>query len=147
MQPQRTTMLQPCTKKYWSFIVVVLVFATAIGFQFLFIDGAILLLFSYSWLWLIKIYPFMYNFPLSIHSGILGFMTLKWKHSCIWKIKMDQKTKVDQQYRFFLRIFFPTHFDHWKPKYGKSCNLTDSYNNLILLWVWRREEEGVGVAI
>ena len=31
-------------------------------------------------------------------------------------LKMDQKTKVDQQYRFFLRIFFPTHFDHWKPK-------------------------------
>ena len=27
---------------------------------------------------------------------------------------MDQKTKVDQQYRFFLRIFSPTHFDPWK---------------------------------
>ena len=40
----------------------------------------------------------------------------KWKYSCIWEIKMDQKTKVDQQCRFFLRIFFPTHFDHWKQK-------------------------------
>ena len=30
---------------------------------------------------------------------------------------MDQKTKVDQQYGFFHRIFFPTHFDPWKPKY------------------------------
>ena len=40
----------------------------------------------------------------------------KWKFSCIWEIKMDQKTEVDQQYRFFLRIFFPTHFDNWKPK-------------------------------
>ena len=40
----------------------------------------------------------------------------KWKHSCIWEFKMGQKTKVDQQYRFFLRIFFSTHFDQWKPK-------------------------------
>ena len=30
------------------------------------------------------------------------------------EIKMHHKTKVDQQHRFFLRIFFPTHFDLWK---------------------------------
>ena len=42
----------------------------------------------------------------------------KWKYSCMLEIKMHHKTKVDQQHRFFLRIFFPTHFDHWKPKYG-----------------------------
>ena len=28
--------------------------------------------------------------------------------------KIDQKTKVGQNTRFFLRIFFPTHFDDWK---------------------------------
>ena len=28
--------------------------------------------------------------------------------------KIDQKTKVGQNTRFFLRIFFPAHFDHWK---------------------------------
>ena len=28
--------------------------------------------------------------------------------------KIDQKTKVGQNIRFFLRIFFPTHFGHWK---------------------------------
>ena len=42
----------------------------------------------------------------------------KWKYSCIWEIKMGQKTKVYQQHRFFLRIFFLTYFDHWKLKYG-----------------------------
>ena len=28
--------------------------------------------------------------------------------------KIDQKTKVSQNTSFFLRIFFPAHFDHWK---------------------------------
>ena len=42
----------------------------------------------------------------------------KQKYFCILEIKMDHITKVDQNHRFFLRIFFPTHFDHWKPKYG-----------------------------
>ena len=28
--------------------------------------------------------------------------------------KIDQKMKVGQNTRFFLRIFFPAHFDHWK---------------------------------
>ena len=28
--------------------------------------------------------------------------------------KIDQKTKVGQNNRFFLRIFFPTHFDYQK---------------------------------
>ena len=28
--------------------------------------------------------------------------------------KIDQKTKVGLNTRFFLRIFFPAHFDHWK---------------------------------
>ena len=28
--------------------------------------------------------------------------------------KIDQKTKVGQNTRFILRVFFPTHFDDWK---------------------------------
>ena len=28
--------------------------------------------------------------------------------------KIDQKTKVGQNTRYFLRIFFPAYFDHWK---------------------------------
>ena len=28
--------------------------------------------------------------------------------------KIDQKTKNVVNTRFFLRIFFPAHFDHWK---------------------------------
>ena len=28
--------------------------------------------------------------------------------------EIDQKTKVDQNTRFFLRFFSPAHFDHWK---------------------------------
>ena len=28
--------------------------------------------------------------------------------------EIDQKTKVDQNTRFFLRFFFSAHFDHWK---------------------------------
>ena len=28
--------------------------------------------------------------------------------------KIDLKTKDGQNTRFFLRIFFPAHFDHWK---------------------------------
>ena len=28
--------------------------------------------------------------------------------------EVDQKTKVGKNTRFFLRFFFPAHFDHWK---------------------------------
>ena len=53
------------------------------------------------------------------HLGVHDLTSNReWKYFCILEIKMDHKTKVDQQHRFFLRIFFPTHFDHWKPKYG-----------------------------
>ena len=50
----------------------------------------------------------------------------KWKYSSIWEIKLGWKTKVDQQYRFILRLrtFFPSYFDHWKPKYGSlGCTI------------------------
>ena len=60
-------------------------------------------------------------FILTLSQWHLGVHDLtsnrKWKYSCMLEIKMHHKTKVDQQHRFFLRIFFPTHFDHWKPKY------------------------------
>ena len=45
------------------------------------------------------------------------------KNSCIKEIKMDHKTKVEQQHSFFPRIFFPTHFDHWKLKLLNTMEL------------------------
>ena len=34
--------------------------------------------------------------------------------------KIDQKTEVCQNTRFFLRFFFPAHFGHWKLRYAAS---------------------------
>ena len=57
--------------------------------------------------------------PAQWHLGVLDLTSNReWKYFCILEIKMDHITKVDQKHRFILRIFFPTHFDHRKPKYG-----------------------------
>ena len=34
--------------------------------------------------------------------------------------EIDQKTKVGQNTRFFLRFFSPAHFGHWKLRYAAS---------------------------
>ena len=35
-------------------------------------------------------------------------------HGTSASYEIDQKKKVGQNTRFFLRFFFPAHFDHWK---------------------------------
>ena len=81
----------------------------------------------------------IYNFNLDFFPKLI-LTTRSWNiakielmitllYPCMWKscdvvpshtkdLKMEQKTKVAHNCGFFLRFFFLTHFDHWKPKYG-----------------------------